>query len=265
MADLSRNSPPEDEKIVVDTPTESVVDGEDEQTHRSANNRRHQRSTSSSSKPRLEDDESSGNESDSSGSSSSSSEATANPKRQSRIKVVPASSKHKDDAEYTRFDTDSKARQKLVLTQGMEEYLSDKFTHYVKPKAIQDSVLDSNPLPEVNCLNTPKVDDYLGEIFESLNKSYGKDSDGTLSKTQARISNIMGPLGRLWLNLEEVRAGKSSEELDLFECLRLVEQSVTLLGQANVSLTYARRLTILGRLTGDAKKPESCLASMSLV
>ena len=102
-----------------------------------------------------------------------------------------------------------KPAQKLVLTQGMEEFLSDKFTHYVKDKTIQYSVLDSNPLPEVNCLNTPKVDDYLGEIFESLNKSYGKESDGTLSKTQARISNVMGPLGRLWLNLEEVRTGRS--------------------------------------------------------
>ena len=130
----------------------------------------------------------------------------------------------------------------------MEKYLSDKFTHYVKDKTIQDLALDSN------YLNTPKVDDYLGEIFESLNKSYGKESDGTLSKTQARISNVMGPLGRLWLNLEEIRTGKSTEELDLFECLRLVEQSVTLLGQANLSLTYARRLGILGRLTGDAKK-----------
>ena len=260
MADLSSNSPPEDGEIVFDTPKESAVDGVDEQTPKTANNRRHQRSTSSSSKPRSDDEGSSGNESDSSGSSSSSSEASANPKRQSRVKVVPPSSKHKDDAEYTRFDTGSKARQKLVLTQGMEEYLSDKFTHYVKDKTIQDSVLDSNPLPEVNCLNTPKVDDYLGEIFESLNKSYGKESDGTLSKTQARISNVMGPLGRLWLNLEEVRTGKSPEELDLFECLRLVEQSVTLLGQANVSLTYARRLAVLGRLTGDAKKAKKLLS-----
>ena len=81
-----------------------------------------------------------------------------------------------------------------------------------------------------------------------------------LSKTQARISNVMGPLGRLWLNLEVVRTGKSPEELDLFECLRLVEQSVTLLGQANVSLTYARRLAVLGRLTGDAKKAKKLLS-----
>ena len=142
----------------------------------------------------------------------------------------------------------------------MEEYLSEKFTHYVKDKAIKGSVLDSNPLPEVNCLNTPRVDNYLGEIFESLNKLYGKESDGTLSKTQARISNVMGPLGRLWLSLEEDRTGKSPEELDLFECLNLVEQSVTLLGQANVSLTYASRLAILGRLTGDAKKAKKLLS-----
>ena len=253
------NSPPEEGEIVIDTPKESVVDGEDEQTPRSTNNGRHQRSTSSSSKA-LSDDESSGSESDSSGSSSSSSEASATPKRQSVKKAVHPSSKHKNNDEYTRFDTDSKARQKLVLTQGMEAYLNDKFTHYVKDKAIQESVLDSNPPPEVKCLNTPKVDDYLGEIFESLNKSYGKESDSTLSKTQARISNVMGPLSKLWLNLEEVRTGKSTEELDLFECLRLVEQSVTLLGQANVSLTYARRLGILGRLTGDAKKAKKLLS-----
>jgi len=109
----------------------------------------------------------------------------------------------------------------------------------------------------------------LGEIFESLNKSYGKESDNTLSKTQAQISNVMEPLGKLWLNLEEVRKGTSTDELDLFECLSLVGQSVTLIGQANVSLTNARRLGILGRLAGDAKKkpkrvlpdsiPEKCV------
>ena len=113
MADLSGNSPPEDGEIVFDTPKESVVDGEDEQTRRSTNNRRHQRSTSSSSKPRSDGVESSGSDSDSSGSSSSSSEANANPKRQSRKKDVPPSSKHKDYDEYTRFDTGSKARQNL--------------------------------------------------------------------------------------------------------------------------------------------------------
>ena len=79
----------------------------------------------------------------------------------------------------------------------MEEYLNDKFTHYVKDKTIQESVLNANPLPEVKCLNTSKADDYLGEIFESLNKSYSKGSDNRLSKTKARISNVMASLGKL--------------------------------------------------------------------
>ena len=90
----------------------------------------------------------------------------------------------------------------------------------------------------------------------------------TLSKTKAWISNVMGPLGKLWLNLEEVRMGKSTEELDLFECLSSVCHPFR---QANVSLTYARRLGILGRLTGDAKKAKtllskhvSCLTQYSL-
>ena len=142
----------------------------------------------------------------------------------------------------------------------MHKYLNEKFKIYVKDKAIQESVFDSNPVPDAESLKIPKVDGYLNEIFDTLGKSYGRESDGTLSKTQARINNVMGPLGKLWLNLEKVRTDDSTDELDLFDCLKLVEQSVTLLGQANVSLTYARRLSILGRLTGDMKKAKKLLS-----
>ena len=45
----------------------------------------------------------------------------------------------------------------------------------------------------------------------------------------------MGPLGRLSLNLENLSTGDSDDGLDLLVRLKLVEQSVTLLGEANVS------------------------------
>lgn len=80
-----------------------------------------------------------------------------------------------------------------------------------------------------------------------------------MSKTQARINNVMGLVEKLWLNLEKIRTGDSKDKLDLFDCLKLFEQSVTLLGQVNVSLSYARRLGILGRLTGDMKKAKKLL------
>ena len=214
------------------------------------------RLTTSSSADSASGNESSDSDSNGEGDSSNSSSSEANPKR----KKSASSPKHVGDADYRRFDTGAQARTKLELTNDMHKYLNEKFKIYVKDKAIQESVLDSNPVPDAESLKIPKVDGYLNEIFDTLGKSYGRESDGTLSKTQARINNVMGPLGKLWLNLEKVRTDDSTDELDLFDCLKLVEQSVTLLGQANVSLTYARRLSILGRLTGDMKKAKKLLS-----
>ena len=214
------------------------------------------RRTTSSSADSASGNESSDSDSNGEGDSSNSSSSEANPKH----KKSASSPKHVGDADYRRFDTGAQARTKLELTNDMHKYLNEKFKIYVKDKAIQESVLDSNPVPDAESLKIPKVDGYLNEIFDTLGKSYGRESDGTLSKTQARINNVMGPLGKLWLNLEKVRTDDSTDELDLFDCLKLVEQSVTLLGQANVSLTYARRLSILGRLTGDMKKAKKLLS-----
>ena len=102
-------------------------------------------------------------------------------------------------------------RNKLELSRDMQRYLHEKLTSYVKDKEIQESVFETNPIPEVKCLKSPKVDDYLDEIFEPLGKSYGRESDGILSKSQTRINNVMGPLGRFWLNLENVRTGDSDD------------------------------------------------------
>ena len=156
-------------------------------------------------------DESSKSDSNVEGDSNSSSSSNANPKR----KKSAHSPKHVGDANYRRFDTGAQARTELELTNDMHKYVNEKFTIYVKDKAIQESVLDSNPIPDAESLKIPKVDGYLNEIFDTLGKSYGRESDGTLSKTQARINNVMGPLGKLWLNLQNIRTDDSTEELDL--------------------------------------------------
>jgi len=141
----------------------------------------------------------------------------------------------------------------------MINYLNEKFTAFIKDKELNEQVIGENPVPEANCLKAPKIDSYVEEIFESANKSFGWEADTSLTKVQYRICNIMGPLGRLWLNLEQIRTGESSDELDLFDCLKLIEQSITLIGQTNVSLIYARRMNVLGRLTGDSKKAKKLL------
>ncbi len=98
---------------------------------------------------------------------------------------------------YVRFDMDSTTCIELVLPKDMVKYLVNKFTSYVPDKDSQEKVLDANPVPNIQCLKTPKIDDYLGEIFETSGKSYGKESDNSLVKVQPRVSNVMGPLGKL--------------------------------------------------------------------
>jgi hypothetical protein len=74
---------------------------------------------------------------------------------------------------HVRFDTDSTTCEKLVLPKDMVKYLANKFTSYLPDKDIQETVLDANPVPNIQCLQAPKIDDYLGEIFETMCKSYG--------------------------------------------------------------------------------------------
>ncbi|KAJ7387786.1 hypothetical protein OS493_001130 [Desmophyllum pertusum] len=53
---------------------------------------------------------------------------------------------------------------------------------------------------------------------------------------------------------------RQQNDLDLFDCLKLVEQSVSLLGQAKVSLSYSCRLAVLFHLTGDLKKAKKLIS-----
>ena len=165
-----------------------------------------------------------------------------------------------EEGVYTRFNAAGENIPRLCLTKDMTKYLQKQFSSYLRDKVLKEMVLQANPVPDVDCLATPEIDDYLGELFDSLGRSYGRSADSGLSRVQTRICNIMGPLGSLWLTLEEVRTGKSDANVDLFECLKLVEQSITLIGQAKVSLTYERRLAILYRLTGDVKKAKKLLS-----
>ena len=86
------------------------------------------------------------------------------------------------DTDYRSFDTGAIPRNKLELYRDIQRYLHEKFTSYVKDKAIQESVLKTNPVLEVKCLKSPEINDYLDETFDSLGKSYGRKSDGILSK-----------------------------------------------------------------------------------
>ena len=63
--------------------------------------------------------------------------------------------------------------------------------------------MDQYPAPSL--VKAIELDDYVPELFASLSSSFGKSYDQNLSQIQGRIGTVMGPLGKLWTDLENIR------------------------------------------------------------
>ena len=61
----------------------------------------------------------------------------------------------------------------------------------------------------------------------------------------------MGPLGKIWRKLDEARKSKKDSELNLQKALDLTEESIMLVGQANVAIRHARRVEMTHTITKD--------------
>ena len=149
----------------------------------------------------------------------------------------------------------------------MVGYATDRFTLFVTDRKLKESILDEYPVPKgVPGLEVPVVDDYIVDIFATRKYDYGKQADECWTKVQHRIVDIMGPLGKLWATLDGARQdgdpsvdSEPVPELDLFECLEMVEKCITLVGQSHITVSFFRRQNILNRLTQDPKKAKQLL------
>ena len=107
----------------------------------------------------------------------------------------------------------------------------------------------------MKAFNAPKVDNYLGDIFKSTNRPLDLQVDERLHKAQQRLLNFMGPLGKVRTIVDNIRSDKSgSASVDTHIMLHLIGQSITLLGQSNVSFNFHRRLAIVSRLTKSRRR-----------
>ncbi|XP_070532416.1 uncharacterized protein [Ptychodera flava] len=160
---------------------------------------------------------------------------------------------------YSMFDPESDDS-KWNLPTDLQSYVDKHFTKYIKDKTLQKNVLKPHPVPSSKSLSAPKVDSYIDHLYQARGASIEKGIDRALSQVQQKLLNAMGPLARIWNNLHEVKSAEASPSLDLDETLTLLDQSVLLVGQANVSLNYQRRVSVLTKLTKDPKRTKSILA-----
>ena len=229
--------------------SDSEDSGSDDSLGSSASSSSDQDSASSSS-----DQDSASSDSDQ---SSSSDDGKEEENRPSTFENV--SEAHKG-AEYVQFEVEDDSQKKwslpFIYLQEILPFIPDKVLH--------EKILDKYPLPSSTSIKAPKLDDYVPEIFSATNASYGKSYDTNLHQIQGRIGAVMGPLCKIWLDLENIQSGReSADSLDPAKWLNVVETAITLLGQAFTSTTYHGRMNLLYNLTKDVKKAKKLLKSNS--
>ena len=76
-----------------------------------------------------------------------------------------------------------------------------------------------------------------------------------MEKFQQKVLDIMGPFSRLRKSLEDIkRAPNDTVAVPTAEHIRLVEQTVLLIGPASNLISYSRRLNVLKFLINTPRK-----------
>ena len=163
--------------------------------------------------------------------------------------------------QYSRFDPGAGDDVVFHLpNDDMVAYVNQMFTSYVPDKKLKETICESCPVPQgVPALQNPRVDDYIPDIFNARKQDYGRYADENWMKVGSRILDIMGPLSKVWTILDSARVDQDSSELDLYDCLDLVEKCITLVGSSHQTVLHFRKQGILFKMTKDMRKAKQLL------
>lgn len=136
---------------------------------------------------------------------------------------------------------------------NIADYSDQKFEGYIADIDIEENSLQHHPVPS-NIHRVKVVDDFLWFILSQNSLVISQDS--SMENFQQSLCDVMGPLTGLWKSSEGIKWTVTEEIVSVptEEYIKLVEQSVLLLGQAFNTIIYGRQLNILKPLTKDLKK-----------
>ena len=90
---------------------------------------------------------------------------------------------------------------------------------------------------------------FLLELLKQKKKTAGITIDGTFEKIQDKVTDIIGPLSKLWVMTENVNSEKDGNApvIQMDTALELLEKTLVLIDQCSNIITYERRKnTLLG-------------------
>ena len=139
------------------------------------------------------------------------------------------------------------------LPTEMADYANLQFNTYVPEADLEEDILEESPIP-TNFNEPKKLDDFMKPYLAETPAIF---TDNTYEKIQKRIRQVMGPLARLWLLIEN--NAKTPQNMPMEEAITLTEHVMITLGQASHSITYGRRLNALKTVIHDPKEAKTIL------
>ena len=141
----------------------------------------------------------------------------------------------------------------LTKARRNEKYAKKYFRSHLTEDKIQTAILDDAPVPKNSFLEPPQVDEYIGDIIsDQKSLKFLRMNDNALKFVQKRLGQCMGPLSKIWEEVDDLEKDQSNMKID--ELKELVEKTILMIGQTNVACLFERRLNFLAKLMHSAKK-----------
>uniref|UniRef100_A0A8W8JUE2 Uncharacterized protein n=1 Tax=Magallana gigas TaxID=29159 RepID=A0A8W8JUE2_MAGGI len=163
-----------------------------------------------------------------------------------------------DELDAKRFDPLDDETEYL-LDKSKAKYAKKYFKLHLTEEKIRSCILEDAPIPGNEFLNPPEIDDYIEDLVaDHKSMKFLKMHDSSLKFVQKRVAQCMGPISRIWEELDKAHEGHTST-MDIEDVVKLLEKTILMIGQVNVASLYERRINFLAKILKSTKKAKSML------
>ncbi|VDI74486.1 Hypothetical predicted protein [Mytilus galloprovincialis] len=125
----------------------------------------------------------------------------------------------------------------------------------------QEKVLGDSPVPSNTILSPPSIDEFIEDLIGNRKAwRFMKLHDNSLKFIQKKVALIMGPLFKMWQEIDGANHGKETSEMSITDVLNLIERTVLLVGQVNVACLYERRINFMAKILKGMKQAKQTLS-----
>ncbi|XP_069122374.1 uncharacterized protein DDB_G0287625-like [Argopecten irradians] len=103
---------------------------------------------------------------------SSEDDSSNSSRRSSRLSPPRKRNSSDSRSNYVGFEVADPESEKPELPSDMTNYVMNKFTAFIPEKILMDNILDKYPVPKNISVGAHKVNSYVPEFFQSVNRSY---------------------------------------------------------------------------------------------